>query len=315
MNLQQRLVSSLMLASVLSGSCSSPKLHAKYQRELAAAEDLIVRGDRPEAVSELEALVVETSADPREYGLQRFFANLLLARVHLLASVDGPFLPEAESARARIGAIESMSGTSIASHASSTAHLTASALALGHAADWSDSVRRSSLEIDGTQLLPAGLAQGGVERALRELELNALVIDARLGFQNKVDRTLDATPALTDLAKCRAVLAETGYSEELTPWIYYSVFGYLRPRDEVRAFYFAVQTLGEKKSMLDTLPRNAANSIRTWIVEECTYEFRCPKCSTAIVPEYDDCQNCRVPTLQFRAVKKAGKGPAAPTGA
>jgi len=289
---------------LIGSSCSSPKLHDEFRRVLETADAQVERGEYARAADELESLIGRANSDLGEYELQRFHADVLLARTHLLASSANSFLPEAASARPRVGAIEASTRASGAAQGSSTAHLAACAAAMGYADDWSEAAASAELDTKRALQLPANRQQGGVGRALREMELAALILDVRLGFQNKVDRALDATTALTELDKCQAVMEDVHLPASLRPWVYLAVYDYLRPRDEVKAFPFALQLLATSPDLLRTLPRQSLTGARTWLVDESKYTFVCPNCSTPIVPEYSDCQNCHTPTLQFRAVPK-----------
>lgn len=267
-----------LLVSFLALGCGAvdPYRRPYEQLEVAATQfDLL---DFPQSVATLEELLAETEPQAEKFALQRFYAQYLLARVHIRASLMQPFLQEV---------VPSPSiSTSVAggkARPSRNAHLMAALMHRGGALSARASAEGAATESAGGPLLPAMLADFTLENVENYLFIAALAAYGHLGFDDDVRRVVKDEPNLASVANTRAFLHSAKVGVEWHDEVFVILFRALRSVNRIDAFQFAIAALaqstrGDGTFDLDPL---AAEEIGAFM----TSGFVCTVCTKAVVKD------------------------------
>jgi hypothetical protein len=148
------------------------------------------------------------------------------------------------------------------------------------------------------------LAQLDVERALQYLDLAEIAAHARLGFESSVARVLDREAEPPTLERMQQRIERAGLEAGLVPSLHLASFRYLRTRDEPEAYRFGALALDLAAGRDDVLGERERREIERWIEGGSAFEFRCPKCSLAVLPRLRACPNDQTPNVEFAARRR-----------
>ncbi len=283
---------------VACAACSGPNKYLEYQKRLSADVEKVQAGQLATAGRDLEALIASTAADADTLKVQRYYAAYLLTEAHVRASLGSPFIKDAQ--RVASGGIGGMSDDD----GSEISHVVATMLWANYAKELAAKAKNGALRQDGVELLPESLRDLSPQAAESALDVAMLVVYARLGFEDRVAKTLDASAALYKLEACEKLLDDARVQRGLRPWVYQTLFAYLRTRDEPAAYKFGVRLLETVEASGGTLSKQASDDVVKWIRSDAKFAFRCPGCNQPIVPELRACQNDQTPHLSFYAELK-----------
>ena len=294
----------LALGLAALAACSSTNPYTRPHDQLQQAATSFEANNLRATNDTLDVLLSETNAEHADFARQRFFASLLLARVHMAASYGGAFLFEkGEAASQGIGGIGGIGGDSNRAEpgqrASTTGHLMAGMLHGTNALNWSAAAGKAPREVDGQVLVPASLEAMDVRDAETWLVLSRMVTYGRLRFEDRVKRILDQSPPLLDLKSCEEILDRVGVSGPMRPWTYLLIHRYLRKVDEPQAYRFAVRALATASGSAGSIATKDVEEVSTWITAGSSYVFKCPTCKTPAIPSLGECVNEGTPLLDF----------------
>ena len=299
-----RTVASL-LAALAVAACSSPNPFIAYREQLADSFGKVDAAQYGAASRQLETVLAETNDEAKKFAVQRYYALYLLTQAHMRASIKDAFLKEPAPSGARSGIGAASDGDS--KQPSTTGHLVAAMMYASLAKDIFPAAHGGSLVEDGEEVLPHELSGFDVETASINLDLCMLVVQAQLGFGANVERTLDNSNELHTDAGAKRLLDRTHFDTSLRPWIYFTLFDYLKTRNEPSAYRFGVLAMESAGDANGTLgPKRNAAIIR-WIKEGSNYVFKCPQCNSAAVPEMHACPTDQTPLIDFFAAERAAK--------
>lgn len=292
-----RLATALALLGTLA-ACKGPNPFAENEKRLRADLEKLDSGQLASASGDLESLLASTAGDADELKVQRYYAAYLLTQAHVRASLGAAFIKDAaRSSSTGIGGSTSASGAEIA-------HIVATMMWANEGKELAAKAKGGALREDGVELLPPGLRELSPQLAESGLDVAMLVVYARLGFEDRVSKTLDASTALYKLENCEKLLDEARVEAGLRPWVYRTLFEYLRTRDEPGAYKFGVRLLETADASGGTLDKHATDAVIEWIRNGSHFVFRCGSCKQPVVPELRACQNDQTPHLSFYAEPK-----------
>lgn len=283
----------LVLPFFFLASCASQMMYDTNRTRLERAGAQVNEGENAEAAKQLEKLLVETGPAANDYVLQRFFASYLLARAHLEASFEAPFLEGAKQEESGFRLGEGGGGAG-----SSLANLVASTYYAGYGREWYRAASGAKPVVDGDKLLPAELEALGTRNAMIHLNLVLLTAYAKLNFQDRIEYILGEMVELREMEKCDQILADCGAGAPMHPWVYRGVFDYLQKRDETAAYKFAIRVLDLARQDPAHDPA-LVTGLAQWVTEGSKYVFKCPTCSQAVDPALPTCTVCRRANIEF----------------
>jgi predicted RNA-binding Zn-ribbon protein involved in translation (DUF1610 family) len=279
------------LLCIAFAACSTEKIYTNNHQLLAESLAHLERSEYPATEAKLREVLVATGDVAREYELQRFFAEYLLARMHLEAYfADRPYLTEPAPGRGR---------DDVRQRPSPDAHLIAATYHGAYGLDRGAAAADDPPTVEGQVQLPPALAELGVANATRYIDLCLVTIYSRFQFQDKVGRVLDAFAEphqLEDPAVFDGLIAGAGISEAMRPWIYHAVYERLRTRKDNReAYRFACKILDTPRDVVEAhFDVKEIASIEAWILVGSGYDFICPNCDNVMTdPASKRCTSCR----------------------
>jgi hypothetical protein len=299
-------IAAAIVFALASSACSSTNPFVAHRAQLADASQKIGASQHGAAARELETLLAETGPDAKKFAAQRYYAYYLLTQAHMRASVSDAFLKEAAPSVARSGIGSATGGDG--KQPSTVGHLVAGELYASLAKDAFPSARGAALVEQGEEVLPKELANTDFDTAQTNLALCELVVQAELGFQSNVERTLDNSNEMWTDAGAIRLLDRTQFDKSLRPWIYFTLFDYLKTRNEPAAYRFGVLAMEHAKDAQGALGSKRLAGIVTWIKSGSRYVFKCPQCNSDAVPEMHACPTDQTPLIDFFASEKPAKG-------
>lgn len=256
------------------------------------------RGDLSGACADLERFLAETSPEAWRFRMQRCYAAYLLAQAHIAASAGGAFL----------GSPSGVSAGGLGSGASdppfATAHVVAAMMWAHLCKDLLPAAESASAREGDVELLPTSLRARTFAQVSAALDVIVLVVHARLGFEDRVAKTLESSSALCEIVRCEQLLEESGVALALRPWVYRTVFHYLRDRDEPAAYLFGVRMLETASDARGTLGKADSDAVIDWIRHGSRYDFKCPSCNRSVIPEMRACEEDQIPHRLYYAERK-----------
>jgi hypothetical protein len=294
-----------LLAAFAVSACSSPNPFIAHREQLADSFGKVSASQYGTAARELETVLAETNDDAKKFAVQRFYAMYLLTQAHMRASVKDSFLKEPAPTLARSGIGAASEGDS--KQPSTVGHLVAAMMYASFAKDTYPAARGGQLVEKGEEVLPHELSGFDVETAQINLELCMLVVQAELGFESNVERTLDNSNEMWTDAGAIRLLDRTHFDTSLRPWVFYTLFDYLKTRNEPAAYRFGVLAMEHAGDANGTLGTKRTAGIIHWIKEGSHFVFKCPQCNSAAVPEMHACPTDQTPLIDFFAAERAPK--------
>ncbi len=276
-----------VFAVFLAGSCSTLDIYKPNQATLSSALKDIESG-QPASLERAEAsarsVLVSTTDVAKNYRLQRFFAQYLLARLHMEASAKGAFLKEPQ-VEDSIGL-----GGGARARGSEVAHLVATSYHSAYGIDLYPSAVGQPLTIKGQALLPPELQAMGVDSAGKHLQLCLLTAYKRLRFEEMTAQILDGIGA-TDLATLNQIVEDGQASSSMKPWIYRAMWARLKGADPQDAYQYAAACLESADDLEPGAENIHGKAIATWL-EESTFKFVCSSCETPVSVDSRTCSLC-----------------------
>ncbi|HUR29029.1 MAG TPA: hypothetical protein VM509_12640 [Planctomycetota bacterium] len=285
-----RLASHVVLAAALV-ACSSIDPYEK-NRELLVAAAKNLAADKPAlAAQEAEQLYAGRAGEAEQFRVQRYYALVLLTEAHVQAATHEPFLKSGDSApTSSIGA----------AHNSDVPHLVAATYYAGLAHDLAPSLAKAPAVVDGKKLLPPELEAVPIQDAQEKLELIRLVALSRLGFATTYQRELENRTALQQPKTCDELIARVGLEKELVPWIYYTLFQYLKNSKESAAYLFGAKARLAAASTSGAIPTERVDEIVAWLKEKSSkVVFCCQVCGKPFPFEKLSCVNDPTKITEF----------------
>ena len=264
----------------LAAACSTPDLFSDNRLTLESADKRLAAGEFDAVMAPLEDLVLRTNADPEPFALQRYFAVYLLSRANAEASV-------------RTGGDDWLS------------NLTAAAYYMNYALEWSKAAKASGPKAeDGAVLLPASLSSYGLEKTQTYLDLAWVVICARAKFQGEVAEVLGREPRLLSVLDTEALSREVGMSDEMRPWLLWSVYEYQKSHgDEPAAYKFGIRARELGRQVPRAFPSQMGDQIVRWILNDSKYVFK-SSAGVAFDPGSEVCSQTGEPNISFQGEMK-----------
>lgn len=259
--------------------CASADLISENRVALQAAHEQLQTGDGAAACRQLEALVVRTNAAPSDFVLQRFFAVYLMSRAQFEASFVGSGDDWLEG-------------------------VAACAYYMNFALDWSRAAKAAAPKGEaGQDVLPADLAAFGVDNAQTFLDMAWLVSCARTKFQGEVADVLARQTQLGSVAQAEALCSSVGLSENLRPWLLWSVFDYQKSHNEQLAYTFGIRARELGRQVPKAFPPERCQQIVQWILGESKLLFK-SSAGVEFDPGAEVCSQTGEPNLSFQGHPK-----------
>ncbi|MCB9897766.1 MAG: hypothetical protein H6825_07170 [Planctomycetes bacterium] len=262
----------------LAAACSSVDPYRRPFEQLEVGAAQLDTDDFPGSVATLEELLAETEARAPEFALQRFYAEYLLTRAHVRASLVQPFLTEVVP---NPSISSSASGGKV--RPSRNAHLMAALMHRSFALEQREGAEASPTDSIGGPMLPPALEGFAIQNVSNYLFIAALAAYGNLGFEDDVRRVVKDEPNLSSVAQTRSFLATAQVGEEWYDDVFVFLFRALRPVDRIEAFRFAIAALaqstrGDGTFSLDPL-------VLDEIGEYMTSGFTCTVCGKPVVKD------------------------------
>jgi hypothetical protein len=287
------------------GACGGTQLWEKNEKRLEQTVTDLDTAPPDTVIRRLDAILSETSVEPGEFALQRFYASYLLARLHTEATLERPFLFETTTHGSRIGGIgQRQSSREATTRPSITGHLVASIYHASVARAMYDQAARSGPKRKGVALVPDELWRLGVDNADAHLQLILTTAYARLGFRDEVAKILDRSPQLLSRDTFVSYLDQYQIPSKLRPWICEMVFWYLRSKDEDLAYRYAIMAVEGQERFGYALPADVVARIDRWIEDGASVLFVCPASQTPYSPGEPRRPISGVPHIDFVAVAR-----------
>lgn len=285
----------LPLVAALACACDTVQPYVAERDLLAASQVKLAAGEYPAAAQGAERLYAGRAASGAQYDLQRYYALCLLADAHVQAAVHAPFLGQ-ESGGAHGGSSAGLGSP----RNGDVAHLVAATYYVALAKDLEQPAAKAKRVVEGTKLLPEAFEGVTVETAQDKLDLLRLIALARLGFASSYERDLDNWPQLVSVEGCAEILQRTRLERELVPWVHYTLFRYLKTRNDRDAYQFGANARLAAADVGNSLPPERLNEIVEWVRQTATrVEFCCQKCRKPFLFDKLRCQDDGTPITSF----------------
>lgn len=288
------------LVSVCTAGCAAPERHAEYHDRLAQANRLRLAGDFADAAAVAEGLLSATAPERDRYGLQNFYAAVILAETHSQAADQGPFLgvegngsafaidgqrsgrnPTAETAHLVAGAVEALRCFELYQSAGST---------------WQRGADGAPPAEEGQVLIPADVyvgpdGAGGPEAALSRLRARYLATLARLGQTIRFGEVIGEAPFESQFDPPGLIdedLVALGLDARERFWIAAGMHTWARENDlPTEAFrYGRLAHLILQGDIRPSPERRVAEQMRRWAEQHPEFVFRHPEAPDR---DYPDC--------------------------
>ena len=292
-------VAATLSLGVLTG-CSSSNPYKANRKVLEAAVNQVDSGQNRKAVSLLEHMLADTTADASDFALQRFFAYYLLTSIHEDASVKNAFLMEAAGQASSF----SLQGTGTGGMAPSrVGHLVAAAYNASFGRSAYHAATQSRDKQDGEVLLPVELAEIGALNAYAHMNLTLLSIYSQLDFQDRVEEILNGMADPLKFEDCDSLLDDTRTSAHMRPWIFLAAFDYLKTRNERLAYKFGIRARETASDSGGSFGEALRAAIATWITDESKYDFK-SSAGEQFDPALEGCTTTGEPNIEFEGELK-----------
>ena len=235
-----RIACLLLVVLPLASACSSVDPYRRPFEQLEVAEAQLDGDDFRGTVRTLEELLAETEEAAPKFALQRFYADYLLTRAHVRASLVAPYLTEIVP---NPSISSSVAGGKV--RPSRNAHLMAALMHRSFALGLREAAMLSDTESIGGPLLPPALEGFAIPNVGNYLFIAALAAYGNLGFEDDVRRVVKDEPELSSVPQTRAFLATAEVGEEWHDDVFVFLFRALRTVDRIEAFHFAISALAE----------------------------------------------------------------------
>lgn len=272
------------LAGLLTSGCETLKIHDGNQKSLAAALVEIEKGT-PTSLSKAEGrmrqILSDTGSVRSDYPVQRFFAQYLLARIHMEASGDSAYLKEPKG--------KGLLGSGGGVRPSPTGHLLATNYNAYLGIDMEGTARSKRTTLEGKALLPPELESLGVEGASSYLKLCILTVYSQLLFETESWAILDAIGA-TNARTLETAIDEGSATDKMKPWIYFAMWKREKDSSPERAFSYAASALASEDAL--KLDREIHHPhIERWLATD-EFSFLCNVCGKEVRAESMLCWYC-----------------------
>jgi hypothetical protein len=276
------------LVALLACGCATEKIYSSNQSLLATAVSDVESGNLVRADASMKKLLMDTGEVADDYAVQRFFAEYLLARVHMAASFGNAFLTEAKpDSAASLGGGPSRKPSPVG-------HLVATSYHSSYGLQWYQKANGKPTTVDKKALLPPELEELGTYGAGQHLQLCLLTVYSELQFQAQSNEILEAIGA-TDLESLDKLVADAQATPEMEPWIYRAMWARLEKNDPREAFKFAIRTLETAEELDASAAEEHLPVIDRWLTGSEDFMFICPNCDKEIRANSPVCKSCRGP--------------------
>jgi len=282
-------IAAVVFGVLLASGCSTLDVYEPNRETLASALGDLESGE-PAKLERAEAsarsILVSTGNVPKSYSVQRFFAQYLLARLHMTASSSGPFLQEPKEK----DAFDLTAGASF--QPSPIGHLVATSYHAAYGLGMFKAASGQPLSVGKQKLLPPELEALGVENAARHLQLCLIAVYARLQFDDLTNLYLNRIGA-TDAEALDRLLVEGDASLDMKLWIYRAMWLQLKKNDPQAAYLFAANCLASADDLGQGTDHVHAKAISSWFAENSSkFNFVCPTCKNPVTVESRTCLAC-----------------------
>ena len=280
-------IAATVFGLLLATGCSTLDVYKPNQETLASALSDLDSGEASRlerAEASARSVLVSTGNVPKDYRVQRFFAQYLLARLHMEASSGAAFLKEPQTQ----DAFDLGGGAS--SRVSPVAHLVATSYHAAYGLDMWPSANGLPLKVGKQVLLPPELEALGVERAGKHLQLCLLAAYARLQFDDMTNRYLNRIGA-SDLIALDNILETGAASLNMKLWIYRAMWNRLKKNEPQLAYQYAARCLECADDLGLPVENHHGRTISNWLGEN-TFNFVCPTCKTPVSVDSRICGVC-----------------------
>ena len=281
-------IAAIALGALLASGCSTQKIYTTNQATLVSALNDLESGEATRlkrAEASARSVLVATGGVEKDYRVQRFFAQYLMARSHMEASAGGAFLTEPKQK----SAVSLGNGPS--QQPSPVAHLVATSYHAGYGLDWYATAVGQPLTVEKQALLPPELEALGVEGAGKHLQLCLLATYSRLQFEEQSNIILEAIGA-TDLQALEGIVDAGAASPSMKPWIYRAMWNRLKKKEPREAYKFAARALESADDLKLGADNVHGQAISQWF-SSTSHRFVCPDCETEVRVDSRKCKSCR----------------------
>jgi hypothetical protein len=290
-------------------ACASPRnFFAEYEKSLDTTYKTLEAGDPEGAARQAQDLLAATGGDAETFRVQRFYAVWLLTQAHVRASLGKPFIPEPPPPPSAL----SLGSSNARTERAETSHVVATMLYAFYGAEAHPKVRGASMKEGDTELLPPALRALSPDVLSDNLDLCRLVVYARLGFTEDIHGVLSRSPEMQTLEKANARMDYAHLDPGMRPWVHYTLFDFLKSRDEAEAFRFGVSAWNHAANTQGTLSEHELDTVARWLPKTSTYVFKCKQCKLQADPQMlriGHCRNDQTPLLDFFPDRKSSTPP------
>jgi hypothetical protein len=140
------------------------------------------------------------------------------------------------------------------------------------------------------------------------MDLIRLVALSRLGFATTTQNELESWGALHKADSCDEVIRRVGLEKEFVPWVYYTLFRYLKASDPQGAYRFGAKARLSAADTAGAIPAERLDEIVDWVREEASGKdkltFCCTRCQQPFLYDKLSCKDDNTPITSFVPVTR-----------